>query len=88
MKPDGNEVRDLLRAKVRALFEELEVDGAFGDSESLFRSGRLDSLAAIKLASYMETKLDARFDQVRFDISKIDSIDAMCAFLENLASSK
>lgn len=47
------------------------------DSESLFISGRLDSLAAVELVAFLEESFAIDFAASDFAIERIDSVDAI-----------
>ena len=74
------------RARLRMFVAELLLDrgdrAAFSDSSSLLGSGRLDSLSAIELITFLEQEFAVDFDAVDFDFSCVDSVDAMAALLE------
>jgi acyl carrier protein len=53
--------------------------GTFADSESLFVSGRLDSLDALETVVFLESVYGIDFAKNGFDIALIDSIDAISA---------
>jgi acyl carrier protein len=76
------------RARVRAFIRELlgtrGDDGSLDDSESLFVSGRLESIAAVELVCFMENEFGIDFVDMEFDISIIDSIDR----IESLAGGR
>jgi len=52
---------------------------AFADSESLFGSGRLDSLDALETVVFLESTYAVDFTKNGFDIALIDSVDAISA---------
>ncbi|HLI11473.1 MAG TPA: phosphopantetheine-binding protein [Alphaproteobacteria bacterium] len=78
------------RAKLRNyLGERLRLageSGAFADSESLFTSGRLDSLNTVQLVLFLESEFGIDFGTLGFDVSQIDSIDAIMALLDEQAA--
>jgi acyl carrier protein len=59
--------------------------GAVEDSESLFVSGRLDSLSAVEVVAFLEETFGIDFSDVDFEIEKIDSIDHIAALIANPA---
>jgi acyl carrier protein len=67
------------RQTIRFLLTELAQDSGhnftFSDSESLFLSGKLDSLAAVKLVMTLESKFQVDVDGASFDISSFDSVE-------------
>ncbi len=71
-----------LRRTVVALLAEAGHAGPIGDSESLFLSGRLDSLAAAEILALLESEYGLDLADADFDITRIDTL----AQLEALAS--
>src|SRR5262249_58547284 len=69
------------RSKLRKFVAELLINkddtDDLVDSESLFASGRLDSLAAVEVVAFLEQAFAIDFDEADFDIQRIDSVDAM-----------
>ena len=74
------------RVKIRAFVEELlgEHDDrrGFDDSESLLASGRLDSLAVVKMVMFLETSFAVDFARVEFDPQRFDSVAEIAAVVE------
>jgi acyl carrier protein len=74
------------RIKIRAFLEELlcEHDDhtAFGDAESLIKAGRLDSLAVVKLVTFLESAFAVDFAEVEFDPQRFDSVAEIAAVIE------
>jgi acyl carrier protein len=54
------------------------------DNESLFVSGRLDSLSAVELVEFLEQELGVDFAKIDFEIALIDSIDAVADLVQEL----
>jgi acyl carrier protein len=52
-----------------------------GDDESLFASGKLDSMMAVELILRLETEFGIDFSRLDFDISLIDSVNAITALV-------
>jgi len=73
------------RLKIRAFVEELlrEHDdrAAFADGESLIRTGRLDSLAVVKLVTFLESDFAVDFTRVEFDPQRFDTVDEIAAMI-------
>ena len=68
------------------LVESLEKHGdknALSDSESIFVSGRLDSFATMNLVMFLEETFGIDFSDFEFDVSLLDSVDAIEAFVES-----
>lgn len=71
-----------LRRTVVALLAEAGHAGPIDDTESLFLSGRLDSLAAAEILALLERDHGLDLADADFDITRIDTL----ARLEALAS--
>ena len=78
------------RIKIRTFVEELlrEYDdhAAFSDSESLIKSGRLDSLAVVNLVTFLETAFAVDFARVEFDPERFDTVAEIEAVIEESRS--
>ena len=76
--------RDL--TKIRAFLAELlrkhDDHAAFADTESLINSGRLDSLAVVKLVGFLESAFAVDFAEVEFDPQRFDTVDEIAALVE------
>jgi acyl carrier protein len=74
------------RTKVRGLIDNLlrerDDTAGFSDSESLFESGRLESLAAVEVVVFLEEEFGVDFSKIDFQIDRIDSIDLIANFCE------
>ena len=74
------------RLKIRAYVEELlgehDDHAAFGDSESLIKAGRLDSLAVVKLVTFLEASFAVDFARVEFDPERFDTVAEIAAVIE------
>lgn len=57
----------------------------FDDAESLFDSGKLDSLAAVHLLMTLESKFGIDLSDPDFEIDQIDSCAAIVALVETKA---
>jgi acyl carrier protein len=68
---DYKKVRDFIKS---LLFKRDDADG-LTDAESLFLSGRLDSLAQVELVVFLEQEFGLDFTDVDFE--QIDSINAI-----------
>tara|TARA_R110002020_G_scaffold36134_18_gene108673 strand:- start:395 stop:649 length:255 start_codon:yes stop_codon:yes gene_type:complete len=66
---------------VRAALSDLLIERGqspdFGDTESLFDSGRLDSLAAVKLLMMLESEFSIDLGDPDFEVARIDSFAAI-----------
>lgn len=74
------------RARIRAFVEELLAEhddrAPFGDTESLIKAGRLDSLAVAKAVIFLETAFAVDFAEVEFDPERFDSVAEIVAMVE------
>jgi acyl carrier protein len=66
-----------LRAIVSGLLAEKGDAKPFTDTESLFLSGRLDSMAATNLIMAIEGEFDIEIGGIDFDVSMLDSVEEM-----------
>jgi acyl carrier protein len=66
------------------LLNDREDMGPLTDDESLFVSGRLDSLSVVQLVEFIESEFGVDFAKVDFDISRIDSVDAIGELIQEL----
>lgn len=56
------------------------------DDESLFASGRLQSIDLVEIAILLEERFGIDFAELGFDREQLDSIDAICALAESVKS--
>lgn len=74
------------RLKIRAFVEELLAEhddhAAFGDTESLVKTGRLDSLAVVKLVTFLESNFAVDFARIEFDPQRFDTVAEIAAVIE------
>jgi acyl carrier protein len=73
------------KARLRTFLQGL-LDGhgdrrAFTDDDSLFVSGRLDSLSMMSLIVHLEESFGIDFAQVAFDVDRIDTVADIEAFV-------
>jgi len=73
--------RAKLRDMITGLLSERADAATFEDSESLIESGRLDSLAVVKIATFLESEFGIDFAETDFDPARIDSIDHIAEFI-------
>jgi acyl carrier protein len=71
-----------IRAYVERLLGEHDDRAAFGDAESLIKTGRLDSLAVVKLVTFLEVDFAVDFARVEFDPERFDSVTEIAAVIE------
>lgn len=76
-------LRDFIKSKLAERGQAL-----VGDHDSLFTSGRLDSLAAVEVMMILEGTLGLDLSDADFDIAKLDTLaelDALVASLNKAA---
>ncbi|MER2518998.1 MAG: acyl carrier protein [Candidatus Accumulibacter phosphatis] len=76
-----------MRKFLKEALEKHADHGELDDSESLFVSGRLDSFSMMQLVMQLEEAFGLDFSAVDFDVSLIDSLDEIAAFVDANASS-
>jgi acyl carrier protein len=76
--------RDLtkIRAFVGKLLRDHDDHAGFADTESLVNSGRLDSLAVVKLLEFLESAFGVDFAEIEFDPQRFDTVDEIAALIE------
>lgn len=72
---------DDVRSKISQMLIARDQDGNFRDDESLFDSGRLDSIAAVNLLLALESDYGVDLSDPDFDISRIDSLQDIADLL-------
>lgn len=78
--------RQQLRTFIRQCLDEAGDAGDFSDSDSLFVSGRLDSLALTRLVLFMEDRHKLDFGALDFSAELLDSVDLMAALVRPAAT--
>jgi acyl carrier protein len=73
-----------LRAFMDDLLRERDDTTGFEDTESLFASGRLESLAAVQLVAFLEEQFGIDFSNLDFEIDRIDSIDLIATLCDEV----
>ncbi len=71
-----------LREFLAAALAEAGDRGALADDNSLFLSGRLDSLAMTRLVLFLEETFSIDFGTVDFDVELVDTVNDIGAFIE------
>jgi acyl carrier protein len=66
------------------LLRERDDTAGFEDTESLFASGRLESLAAVQLVAFLEEQFAIDFSNLDFEIDRIDSIDLIATLCDEV----
>jgi acyl carrier protein len=74
--------RTALRTFIEELLGEHDDHAPFGDTESLIKSGRLDSLSVTKIVMFLETTFGVDFTRVEFDPDRLDSVAEIAAVIE------
>ncbi|NBX54069.1 MAG: acyl carrier protein [Betaproteobacteria bacterium] len=77
----NSETHQTIRRFIQSSLEQRGDHNALGDDDSLFLSGRLDSLAMMNLVIYLETAFNVDFSAFNFDVSLIDSLHAISKLL-------
>lgn len=72
-----------LRAFVENLLREHDDELPVEASDSLFASGRLDSLGAVELVEFLEQTFGVDFSKLEFSIDRVDSLRAVEAFVRS-----
>ena len=82
MKPDRDQIKAALRAKVVALARDIDMDASdITDDDILPATGLLDSNAILELVVWFETTYDFPIKQEEINIDNLGSINAMADFL-------
>ena len=71
-----------VRAFVQELLHEHDDRAAFGDDESLIKTGRLDSFAVVKLVMFLEQDFEVDFAILEFDPERFDSVGEIAEMIE------
>ncbi len=70
-------VIDRLHDAIKALLADRGDHGPISPTESLFISGRLDSLAATEMIVLLETEFGIDVGSADFDVSSLDTLEEM-----------
>ena len=82
MKPNRDQIKAALRAKVVALARDIDMDASdVTDDDILPATGLLDSNAILELVVWFETTYDFPIRQEEINIDNLGSINAMADFL-------
>ena len=77
------------RAQMRSfVIQRLRMHGdlaPLNDEDLLFTSGRLDSLDAVEIITYVETNYGINFSEINFDLTLLDSIAAIADLVDRHA---
>jgi acyl carrier protein len=75
-----NANRELVRNFIRDCLVTHNDDDDLDDQESLFLSGRLDSLSVTKLVVFLEDTFKIDFGSHPFDVGELDSVEEIVRF--------
>jgi acyl carrier protein len=75
------QAKDSIREFLRESLAAHRDDEPFDDAESLFLSGRLDSLAVTQLVVFLEENFQVDFGRDQFDVGLLDSVDLITQFV-------
>jgi acyl carrier protein len=73
--------RDAIRDFMTRLLGQRGDNTAFSDNDLLFSNGRLDSLAAIEMVTFLERQFGVDFIAAGFDMGQIDSVASVLALV-------
>jgi acyl carrier protein len=76
------ERKEAIRKFLQILLARKGDDQPFSDDASLLLSGRLQSVDAVSLAVFLEEKFAVDFAEMGFDQEKMDTVNAICALIE------
>ncbi|HET6335157.1 MAG TPA: acyl carrier protein [Polyangiales bacterium] len=72
--------RELVRNFIRDCLVTHNDEDELDDRESLFLSGRLDSLSVTKLVVFLEENFEVDFGSHPFDVGELDSVEQILQF--------
>ena len=75
-----------LREFLRQSLNEAGDRSELADDDSLFISGRLDSLSMTRVVLFLEAHFGVDFGRVNFEVDLIDSLRAMLALVDTQAA--
>ena len=75
--------RELVRNFVRDCLVAHNDEEDLDDGESLFLSGRLDSLSVTKLVVFLEDSFKVDFGSHPFDVAELDSVEQIVQFAQD-----
>lgn len=73
----SEDLRSQMRDYIRQRLDMKDDRSPLGDDDLLFSSGRLDSLDAVEIIMTIETEHGINFADINFDLTRLDSIDAI-----------
>jgi acyl carrier protein len=78
-----NAHRELVRNFIRECLIAHNDEDALEDEESLFLSGRLDSLSVTRLVVFLEEAFKVDFGSHPFDVAELDSVAQIVQFADD-----
>lgn len=78
---DANDLTRI-RTFIEELLGEQDDRASFDDTESLIKSGRLDSLAVVKIVMFLESSFNVDFARIEFDPERFDTVAEIAALIE------
>ena len=79
----NHQSRELVRTFIRDCLVAHNDENDLDDGESLFLSGRLDSLSVTKLVVYLEDTFKVDFGSHPFDVAELDSVEQIAQFADD-----
>ena len=79
------DVRSRMRNYIQQRLRLKDDSDPLHDDDLLFSSGRLDSLDAIEIIMCIETDYRINFSDLNFDLTQLDSIDAIASLIDQRA---
>ncbi len=77
-----NSDKKRVQSYIQELLYELDDHNPFSDSESLIKTGRLDSLVVVKLVLFLESEFQVDFTRVEFDPDRFDCVNEILAVID------
>lgn len=74
-------LKENLRKFLLLMLEDHKDNDLFSDDESIFMSGRLDSFSMVNVVMHLEKTYCIDFSKVDFDVSLLDSVNHIEAFV-------
>lgn len=76
------DTRTQIREHVAGLLAKKGDDAPFTDSDALLASARLDSMDVLEVAEFLDGAFGITFDERRFKKDYFESIDTICALVD------
>jgi acyl carrier protein len=80
--------RSEIQSFVAGLLRQKGDQAPFADSDSLILSGRLESIDAIQIVMFLESRFGLDFARIGFDQTQIDSVDLIVVLTRSYAHSE